>query len=92
MPKRHFLPFDPALTEVLTAAFDRAWAMLKDTETGASLDGSADLVREALAKRIVAMADEGVTDADELAVDALAHVQDHVLGAGRKPPKPHPSH
>jgi hypothetical protein len=63
--------------------------MLKDTEIGASLDGSSDLVREALAKRIVEMADEGVTDADELSVDALAHVQDNVLGGG-KPPKSQP--
>jgi hypothetical protein len=86
VPTRHFSRFDPTLTATLTRAFDRAWAMLKDTEIGASLDGSSDLVREALAKRIVEMADEGVTDVDELSVDALAYVQDNILGVvGRLP-------
>jgi hypothetical protein len=71
--------FDPNLTRTLAHAFDNAWTMLGQTSDGAALNGSADKVRDALAKRIVAMADEGITDPDELAVDALAFVQEKVL-------------
>jgi len=78
MPMRH-LHFDPNLTGALAHAFDSAWTMLGESSAGAALNGDADKVRDALAKRIVAMADDGITDPDELAVDALAYIQDNVL-------------
>ena len=68
--------YDPAITGVLTEAFDLAWNTMMQSEAAARLDGSAELVREAIAKRIVTMADEGLKEPQELAADALAYVTD----------------
>ena len=82
MPTQEPSHFDPNLTKKLAHAFDSAWSMLGQTNAGTALNGNADRVREALAKRIVAMADDGVTDPDELSVDALAFVQEKMFPEG----------
>lgn len=74
MPKRHFARFDPAFTPILTQAFDRAWKTVEESGVAAALDGSKDAMREAIALRIVAMADAGTTNRSDLAMDALSYV------------------
>lgn len=87
MPARHFARFDPALTVVLTDAFDRAWRTVESSGVAATLNGSRDTMREGLALRIVAMADSGMIDAGELAMDALAFVTDRAFpGTGERLP------
>jgi hypothetical protein len=73
MPDHHFARFDPTLTPILTEAFDRAWKTVEASGVAAALDGDAAAMREAVARRIVAMADAGMTNPTELAMDALAH-------------------
>ena len=82
MPTREFARFDPALTVVLTAAFDQAWQTVVASGVAATLDGAAPAMREAIARRIVAMAEAGMTNASELAMDALAHVTEMQSPAG----------
>jgi hypothetical protein len=74
MPTRHFARFDPSLTPILTEAFDRAWRTVEASGVSAGLDGKAAEMREAIAQRIVAMADAGNTNATDLAMDALSYV------------------
>jgi len=74
MPTRHFARFDPSLTPILTEAFDRAWRTVEASGVAAGLDGKAAEMREAIAQRIVAMADAGNTNATDLAIDALSYV------------------
>jgi len=56
------------------AAFDRAWRTVEASGVAAGLDGKTAEMREAIALRIVAMADTGITNATELAIDALSYV------------------
>lgn len=85
MPTRHFTRFDPALTPILTQAFDRAWATVQASGVAARLDGNADAVREAIALRIVTMAETGMTNASDLAMDALAHVTEKTFPEAGEP-------
>ena len=74
MLNRHFSRFDPALTPILTEAFDRAWQTVEASGgVAAAPNGTADAMREAVALRILAMADAGMTNPTELAMDALSH-------------------
>lgn len=57
--------FDPETTAVLGAAFDEALAALDDT-------GQPELVKEAIAKRIILLASKGERDPDRLCAAALA--------------------
>ena len=74
MPTRHFARFDPSMTPILTEAFDRAWRTVEASGVAAGLDGKTAEMREAIAQRIVAMADTGITSATDLAMDALSYV------------------
>lgn len=85
MPTQEFSRFDPALTVVLTAAFDQAWHTVEASGVAATLDGAAAAMREAIARRIVAMAEAGMTNASELAMDALAHVTEMQFPHGGGP-------
>jgi hypothetical protein len=83
MPTRHFARFDPSITPILTEAFDRAWRTVEASGVAAKLDGEATKMREAIALRIVAMADSGITSATDLAMDALSYVTEQRFpGAG----------
>lgn len=57
--------FDPETTAVLGAAFDKAMADLHDT-------GQPEIVKEAIAKRIITLAAKGERDPERLRVAALA--------------------
>jgi hypothetical protein len=57
--------FDPETTAVLGAAFDEALVALNDT-------GQPELVKEAMAKRIILLASKGERDPDRLCAAALA--------------------
>ena len=57
--------FDPETTAVLGAVFDQALAALHDT-------GQPELVKEAIAKRIIILASTGERDPDRLCAAALA--------------------
>jgi hypothetical protein len=65
---------DPALTPILTEAFERAWATVERSGVAETLNGGATAVREAIASRIIAMAEDGMTNVTDLAMDALSHV------------------
>jgi hypothetical protein len=80
MPTRHFARFDPSLTSILTQAFDRAWATVEASGAAAALDGGASALREAIALRIVAMANAGLLNATDLAMDALSYVTERRFG------------
>ena len=60
MPTRHFARFDPSMTPILTEAFDRAWRTVEASGVAAGLEGKTAEMREAIAQRIVAMADTGM--------------------------------
>jgi hypothetical protein len=66
--------FDPDATNILTAAFDTAWQMLKTSGSVLAADYRAARTRELLAKRIIEVAREGERDPIRLADDALAHL------------------
>ena len=85
MPIRHFARFDPSMTPILTEAFDRAWKTVEASGIAAKLDGQAADMREAIALRIVAMADSGITSATDLAMDALSYVTEQRFPATGEP-------
>jgi len=69
------LAFDLSKTRTICDAFDDAWAFLQSvgsdlTEPSKSLES-----RTILAKRIIEMADQGLTDVAELRDNALAFLQ-----------------
>ena len=66
--------FDPEATNILTAAFDTAWQMLKTSGNVLAADYRAASTRELLAKRIIETARQGERDPIRLADDALAHL------------------
>jgi hypothetical protein len=66
--------FDPEATNILTAAFDTAWQMLRTSGNVLAADYRAASTRELLAKRIIETARQGERDPMRLADDALAHV------------------
>ncbi|PZR85675.1 MAG: hypothetical protein DLM68_10760 [Hyphomicrobiales bacterium] len=77
--------FDPESVRVLEIAFDSAWKTVISSGSDLALNGRAASTREALARRIIAMAERGETDPRRLIDDALAH-----LAASRQddaPPK-----
>jgi hypothetical protein len=87
LPER-FAAFEPALTTILTEAFDRAWQTVESSGAAQSLDGARDRMREAIARRIIDMATGGMTNVTELAMDALAHVTDKAFpGFAERPPQ-----
>ena len=65
--------FDTESARTIAIAFDRAWAMLGEVIDVAFID-LPHARRYALAKRIVAKANEGMADPNDLAADAFAFV------------------
>jgi hypothetical protein len=78
MPITEFLDglkFDPETRRVMVVAFEMACAALK-------FDDRTYVAREAIAKRIIALAKEGVIDPDQLCDQALNELRK------RFPPRP----
>src|SRR6516162_8880246 len=70
----HPLAFEFSKTRTICDAFDEAWAFLQGL--GSDLTPSNSLATQTiLAKRIIEMADQGLTDVPELRDDALAFLQ-----------------
>jgi hypothetical protein len=59
--------FDPETLGILSAAYEKAIAALHDR-------GQPEIVREIIAKRIIALAGKGVRDPDRLAQAALTAI------------------
>jgi hypothetical protein len=79
MPIRSLLAetnFDPEQTEMIAKAFDDAWAKLQIDEAEPAM---ASLVRTALAKRIIEMAQRPGLDVQKLRDDAVAYVKNNPL-------------
>jgi hypothetical protein len=58
---------------------------MQSSGVAARLDGNADAVREAIALRIVAMAEAGLTNPSELAMDALAFLTEKKFPEAEEP-------
>jgi hypothetical protein len=76
--------FDPALTVVLAEAFDRAWSTVESSGVATVVNGGAEAMRRSIALRIVTMADQGLTNVTELAMDALSHVTEQEFPEGQE--------
>ena len=63
LPSTHFGAFDPDVAAILVAAYNKALAYLADKS-------QRDLVRETIAKRIIALATEGERDKNKLCAAA----------------------
>lgn len=75
--------FDPEMTGVLAAAFERAWQTLQGTTHLDDADRT-ETLREVLARAVIVVGRrQGANDAEQLAVAALAVVGSHVPGAAR---------
>ena len=64
--------FDPETADVMSKAFDGAWQSVLASGNGIHLP--ADTMREALALRIIELAQHGERDLTRLRDDAVAHV------------------
>ena len=74
------LAFSFSKTRTICDAFDDAWAFLQGL--GSDLTDSSLATRTILAKRIIEMADQGLTDVPELRDDAVAFLQRNPPPAG----------
>lgn len=66
--------FDPAITDILAAAFNTAWERIKLSGSPLAADGASEATREALARNIIAVAQTGVRDKNRLVEGALANI------------------
>jgi hypothetical protein len=66
--------FDADTTALLASAFDTAWDTIKKSGSPLAADGHAALTREALARHIIEMGQQGERDRQRLVDDALAHL------------------
>jgi hypothetical protein len=71
------LAFDFSKTRTICVAFDEAWAFLQGLGSDLTDASKSFASRTILAKRIIEMADQGLTDVPELRDDALAFLQHH---------------
>lgn len=71
-------PFDPETARIMGLAFDTAWEKLLGAGGPLAASFNADATREALALRIVHMAQRGEHDLNRLRDDAVAFVQRRV--------------
>jgi hypothetical protein len=78
------LAFDFSKTRMICDAFDDAWASLQGLRSDLTEASKAVETRTVLAKRIIEMADQGLTDVPELRDDALAFLQHNPPSADRK--------
>jgi hypothetical protein len=76
--------FDPVLTVVLAEAFDRAWSTVESSCVATVAKGGAEAMRRSIALRIVTMADQGLTNVTELAIDALSYVTEKEFPEGQE--------
>ena len=79
MPIRSLLSetgFNSDQTEMAAKAFDEAWAELQG---GLSEPAMSSLVRTALAKRIIEVAQGDGMTAEKLRADAIAHIKNNPL-------------
>ena len=68
--------FNPEQTEMIAKAFDDAWTLLQIDEAEPAM---ASLVRTALAKGIIEMAQRPGVDVQKLRDDAIAYVKNNPL-------------
>jgi uncharacterized membrane protein len=68
--------FNSDQTAMIAKAFDDAWAQLQSAQTEPAM---ASLVRTALAKRIIEMAERPGMNAHKLREDAIAYVKNNPL-------------
>ena len=71
------LAFDLGKTHTICEAFDGAWVLLQGVGSDLTEASKSPATRTILAKRIIEMADQGLTDVTELRDDALVFVQDN---------------
>ena len=71
----NLLAFDFSKTRTICVAFDEAWAFLKGLGSDLTDASNSLATQTILAKRIIEMADQGLTDVPELRDDALAFLQ-----------------
>ena len=79
MPIRSLLSetgFNSDQTEMAAKAFDEAWAELQG---GLSEPAMSSLIRTALAKRIIEVAQRDGNTAEKLRADAIAHIKNNPL-------------
>ena len=67
--------FDPEIIQVLASAFDDAWEKIEKSRSRFARPGYSRAMREVIAKRIFEMAQQGVTDPQALAEDAVRFVR-----------------
>jgi hypothetical protein len=67
--------FDPEIIQMLASAFDDAWDRIEKSGSRFARPGYSRAMREVIARRIVEMAQQGVTDPQALAEDAVRFVQ-----------------
>ena len=71
----HPLAFEFSKTRTICDAFDEAWAFLQGLGSDLTQAPKSLATQTILAKRIIEMADQGLTDVPELRDDALAFLQ-----------------
>jgi len=76
--------FFPEEVQILTAAFDDAWAGLQASRAPFAAEDYAPAAREILAKYIIAEAQRGERDRRQLTTDALLHLSRQKLS--KRPP------
>jgi hypothetical protein len=69
------LAFNFSKTRTICVAFDEAWAFLQGLGSDLTDASKSFATQTILAKRIIEMADQGLTDVPELRDDALAFLQ-----------------
>jgi hypothetical protein len=72
--------FDPEAVEVLSAAFEDAWAKLKETGSTFTRPAYERGAREVLAKCIIEMAQRGERDRHQLTQAAVTYLTDNYKG------------
>jgi len=71
--------FYPEEVEILTAAFDEAWASVQASQAPFAAEDYASAAREILAKHIIMAAQRGERDRHRLTNDALLHLSQQKL-------------
>ena len=67
--------FEPEIVQMLASTFEDAWKQLEKSGSRFARPGYARAMREVIARRIVEMAQQGVTDPQALADDAIRFVR-----------------
>ena len=66
--------FEPESVQVLASALDDAWPRIEKAGSRYARPGYPRAMREVVAKRIIEMAQHGVTDQEKLAADAVRFI------------------